>query len=55
MHVKLCLLLQNLTESEVKMLTKVSKFIRWSTKRRKGRENSAYPPPTLLSSEATEA
>lgn len=41
-------------KSEVKMLTRVSKSILGSTKRRKpGRENSAWPPPTLLSSVAT--
>lgn len=41
-------------KSEVKMLTRVSKSILGSTKRRKpGRENSAWPPPTLLSSVVT--
>lgn len=41
-------------KSEVKMLTRVSKSILGSTKRRKpGRENSAWPPPTLLSPVAT--
>lgn len=55
MHVKICLLLQDLTESEVKTLTKVSKSISWSTKRRKpGGEYSADPPPTFLPSVATE-